>query len=239
MNTVLIVFLVLVIIIAIYLAVQFYNPFYLVKNSTSLNIIDPKTYNAVQPIIPVDKIENPSSVRYFYEGWFYINENSAVNTDNVLFNRGDEFVVSLKGSTLNLYVNTKSGGGTGVNSAGILDTTGITPLASINNFPFQKWAQLVINVDGVLVDIYIDGKFVKNVQSATSINTNSTDSIKYGNQYTLGHFTRFRRPPVNINPQGVWSSFMNGSGQSNSVSDRHVNLQFTKNSSVKYDQRLF
>jgi hypothetical protein len=238
MNAVLIVFLVLVIIIAIYLAIQFYNPFYLVKNSKSLNIIDPKTYNAVQPIIPVESIENPTSVRYFYEGWFYINENSAVNTENVLFNRGNAFVVSLKGSTLNLYVDTTSGGGSGVSSAGILDTSGITPLTSVNNFPFQKWTQLVLNVDGMMVDIYIDGKFVKNVKSS-SVGINSSDSIKYGNQYTLGHFTRFRRPSVNINPQGVWSSFMNGSGQSNSVSDRHVNLQFTKNSNVKYDQRLF
>ena len=239
MNIVLIVFLVFVIIFAIYLAVQVFNPFYLIKKSTSLNIIDPKTYNAVQPIIPADSLDDPLSVRYFYEGWFYINENTAVNTENVLFNREDSFVVSLKGSTLNIYVNTKSNGGAGVSSAGILDTKGISPLASVNNFPFQKWTQLVINVDGALVDIYIDGKFVKNVQSKTSINVNSSDSIKYGNQYTIGSFTRFRRPSTNINPQGVWSSFMNGSGQSNSVSNRHVNMQFTKNNSVKYDQRLF
>jgi hypothetical protein len=239
MNVVLIVFLVLVIIIAIYLTIQFYNPFYLIKKSTPLNVIDPKTYSAIQGIIPVDSIDNPTSVRYFYEGWFYINENSALNTENVLFNRGNDFVVSLKGSILNLYVNTQSSGGSGVNTAGILDTSGITPLTSINNFPFQKWVQLVINVEGMMVDIYIDGKFIKNVKSPVSIQTSSVDSIKYGNQYTVGYFTRFRRPAVNINPQSVWSSFMYGSGQSSSASDNHVNLQFVKNNSVKYDQRLF
>jgi hypothetical protein len=240
MNTVLIVFLALVIIIAIYLAIQFYNPFYLIKSVTSLNIVDPKTYNVVQPSIPITLLDNPSSVRYFYEGWFFINENSSVDTNNVLFNRGNNFIVTLKGSTLNLYVNTKRDSPiNSVNTAGILDTTDLTPLASINNFPFQKWAHLVINVDGSTVDIYIDGKFVKNVQSKTRINVNATDSITYGNQYTLGYFTKFRRPDTSINPQGVWSSYMKGSGQSNSVSGNHVNLQFTKNNSVRYDQRLF
>lgn len=241
MNIVLIIFLVLVIILAVYITIQIYNPLYLIKKSTSLNIIDKKTYNSTQQIVPIETLENPGSVRYFYEGWFYINENPAANTDNILFNRGSGFLVTLNGSTLNIYVNAIHASGPKVNNiTGVLDTTNLSPpLASVNNFPFQKWTQLVINVDGAMIDVYIDGKFVSNAKNNTAIQVNETDSISYGNQYTIGSVTRFRRPATNINPQGVWSSFMFGSGQRSSISDRHVNFQLTKNNSVKYDQRVF
>lgn len=241
MNTFLIIFLVLVIIIAIYITIQIYNPLYLIKKSTSLNNIDKKTYIPTPQIVPVETLENPGSIRYFYEGWFYINENPAANTDNILFNRGSSFVVTLNGSTLNIHVNATHASGPKVNNnTGVLDTSNLSPpLATVKNFPFQKWTQLVINVDGAMIDVYIDGKFVSNAKNSVPIVVNKTDSINYGNQYTIGNFTRFRRPATNINPQGVWSSFMFGSGQRASISDKHVNFQLTKNNNVKYDQRIF
>ena len=225
MNTVLIVFLVFVIILAIYLAVQFYNPSYLIQKSEKLN---------KQSTIKAETIDNPGSNRYFYEGWFFINTNAPVHTANVLYNRGKNFVVTLTGSTLNLYINTTNV----VDSSGILDTSGLTPLISVPNFPFQKWCQLVINVDGKVVDLYIDGKFVQNIQSPTQISTNTTDDITYGNQYTVGHVARFRRPAESINPQGVWASYMNGSGQDYSLTSYHLNAQITKNKRVTTDQRI-
>lgn len=237
MNTVLIIFLVLVIIIAISLAIQFYNPNYLIRQSTSL--VAP---NGTQSTILAKSIESPGSTRYFYEGWFFINSNQPIQTENVLFNRGNNFVVTLNGSTLNVYVNNNDTSSS-VSSGGVLDlTTGsktITRLASIHNFPFQKWAQLVINVDGQIIDIYIDGKFVQSVKSDKPILINADDTIAYGNQYTLGSFTKFRRPARSINPQGVWSSYMIGSGQNTSISTSHLNLQLTKDKSVVLDQRLF
>jgi len=237
MNTVLIIFLVLVIIIAIYIAVQYFNPNYLINKPASLNLSSASP-NRTQ--ISASSFDDPGSSRYFYEGWIFINGNMPVQTENVLFNRGNNFVVSLLGSTLNIYVNTMINGGSGVSSVGILDTTkGIKPLVSINNFPFQKWAQLVINVDGNIVDTYIDGKFVQSQTNSTVINVNMKDPITYGNQHTLGYITRFRRPSSGINPQGVWNSYMSGSGQNMSISSSHLNLQVTKNKMVKVDQRLF
>ena len=243
MNTVLIVFLLLVIIVSIYLAVQVFNPSYLIRDSVSLNIMPEKTTtNAVQNEISVKKIDNPGSNRYFYEGWFYINENAPIKTTNVLFNRGGDFVVALTGSTLNVYVNAKGDDSTSkVSSAGVLDTSGLNDkslVTSIPNFPFQKWCQLVINVDGSVVDLYIDGKFVKNVKRNSPIGTDNSTPITYGNQYTIGHITRFRRPATSINPQGVWSSYMQGSGQNYSLTNYHVNAQLTKNKEVRVDQRL-
>lgn len=236
MNTILIIFLVLVIMVAISLAIQFYNPNYLIRKSTPLN-----KPSGSQSTILVTSIDNPGSIRYFYEGWFFINANQPVQTENVLFNRGNNFVVTLKGSTLNLYVNNNDTNST-VSSEGVLDVSSNTPitrLASIHNFPFQKWTQIVINVDGQMIDIYIDGKFVQNVQSENPIVTNIADPITYGNQYTIGFLTKFRRPVKSINPQGVWSSYMMGSGQNNSISNDHLNVQLTKNNTILINQRLF
>lgn len=243
MNTVLIVFLVLVIIVSIYFAVQVFNPSYLIRDSVSLNIMpENSTTSAVQHEIAIKRIDNPGSNRYFYEGWFYIKENAPIKTANVLFNRGDDFVVVLTGSTLNVYVNTKVGDSQSkISSAGVLDTSGLDDkslVASIPNFPFQKWCQLVINVDGMVLDLYIDGKFVKNAKRNSPIGTDKTTPITYGNQYTVGNVTRFRRPATSINPQGVWSSYMQGSGQNYSLTNYHVNAQLTKNKDIRVDQRL-
>ena len=243
MNVVLIVFLVSVILIAIYVVAQIYNPSFLIHDARSLNIMDKdkgkgRDYtNAVQPNISIENIDDPGSVRYFYEGWFFIDTNEPVKSCNILFNRGSNFIAALTGSTLNIYVNvdqTKNK----VNPNGTMDASGLTPLLSVQNFPFQKWCQLVINVDGTTVDLYIDGKFVQTVNSQNQINTNAVDTISYGNQYTIGHFTRFRRPASSINPQGVWSSYMNGSGQNYSISNYHVNALITKNSQTRIKQRI-
>jgi len=109
---------------------------------------------------------------------------------------------------------------------------------SVHNFPFQKWCLLVINVDGTMMDLYIDGKFVQNTQMSMPIGVNTTDNITYGNQYTVGKVVRFRRPATVINPQGVWSDYMLGSGQNYSVSNYHLNAQVLKDKRVTLDQRL-
>jgi archaellum component FlaG (FlaF/FlaG flagellin family) len=231
MNSVLIVFLVAVILIAILVIAQIYNPSFLIQDSRSLRI----DKDGVQQNISIENIDNPGSVRYFYEGWFFIDANEPVKSCNILFNRGSNFIASLTGSTLNIYVNVDK---SKVKPNGTVDASGLTPLLTVQNFPFQKWCHLVINVDGTTVDLYIDGKFVKNTNSQSQINTNNTDPISYGNIYTLGHFTRFRRVASSINPQGVWSSYMNGSGQGYSISNYHVNAQITKNKQTRIDQRL-
>ena len=139
---------------------------------------------------------------------------------------------------MNLFVNAPDS--TKINDAGVFDlgSSGIKPLVSIPNFPFQKWTQLVINVEGQSVDFYIDGKFIQNAKNTDLINTSTTDPIHYANQYTTGRLTRFRRQAISINPQSVWNSYMMGSGQNMSLTNYHVNMQVTKNKEVRVDQRL-
>lgn len=232
MNSILILFLVIIIIIAIWWAAVYFNPDYLIRGSEKLN-----TGSSPQTSIETKKLDNPGSSRYYYEGWFFIIGNQKVAQDNVLFNRGGDFVVALQGSTLNIYINASDDK---VNSTtGSFNPSGTTKLTSIPNFPFQKWAQLVINVDGLSVDIYVDGRFVKNVLSKTVISSNANKPITYGNKYTLGNVARFRRPAESINPQGVWNHYMMGSGQNQSLTNYHLNAIITKHQRPTVDQRLF
>jgi len=242
MNTVLILFLTVIIIIAFYLATVFYNPNYLIRSSAPLNILNPTNPGtSKQSVIELQNIDYPGSVRYYYAAWIFIHSNDPVHTQNVIFNRGNNFVVTLAGSTLNIFANNNPNSDSKVSDSGVLDLGGkpISLLASIPNFPFQKWAQFVINVDGMSIDVYVDGKFVQNVKSPSTIITNEKDSITYGNKHTIGHITRFKRPAESINPQGVWSDYMIGSGQNQSVTDYHVNARIKKNSQVRTEQRLF
>jgi hypothetical protein len=94
-------------------------------------------------------------------------------------------------------------------------------------------------VDGMTVDVYLDGKLVKTAKNSVPVGVNASDSIKYGNKFTVGDVARFRRPAENTNPQKVWNSFMMGSGQSLTASDYHLNAQLTKNRQVRVNQRLF
>jgi hypothetical protein len=144
-------------------------------------------------------------------------------------------VVALVGSSLNVYIKPTNE----VSDKGVFDLSNdIKPIISIPNFPFQKWAFLVINVDGKTIDLYIDGKFVQTATATAFSGGDKEDELKYGNQYTLGNITRFKRVASSINPQGVWSDYMLGSGQGYSISNYHVNAQITKNKQVTVDQRL-
>lgn len=233
MNAALIVFLAIIILLALYLVSVVFSLDYLIQSSKKLN--PPGT-------IISSALDEPASSRYFYEAWIFIHTNVPVNQENILFNRGTEFVVTLKGSTLNIFAPTVSSGAT-INNKGVFipdsNDAGNNKIASIPNFTYQKWTQLVVNVDGAQVDLYVDGKFLQSVRSSSPIGSTPTHDINYGNYFVDGKIARFRRPAKSINPQGVWQSYQRGSGESDSVSDYHVNVAVTKNKQPKFEKRLF
>jgi len=233
MNTILIAFLAIVIIVTIVYAVSYATADYLITDATSLHFGE-KTADE-RPTIKSTLLDNPGSSRYYYAGWFFINSNQKIEQENILFNRGNDFVVTLKSSTLNLYVN----GGTVDDTKGVIDPTNAAKLISVPDFPFQRWAQLVINVDGMSVDLYIDGKFVQSATHSKTINSSADNAISYGNKFIIAKVARFKRPAENINPQGVWNEFMKGSGQGQSMTNYHLNAIVTKKERQTMNKRVF
>lgn len=200
-------------------------------------------------IIPASKLDNPASSRYYFEGWFFVDNNFPVDKENILFRRGNDLVIALKGSQLTLYANTskKTSGGTYYDSASPLttinadnqlrpvdddSTLGSFRLPITTAFPFQKWAYLVVHCDGNVVDIYLDGKMVAS-QQKHAIKFSKEDDVTIGNKHTDGRAALFNYVADNITPQEVWSRYMYNSITGNANSSYKVSVDVLRNNSVK------
>lgn len=229
--------LLLVIIFALYYASMYFNLDYILKKAIPLKQTTRYTINSKE-------FDAPSSIRYYYEAWILINANMPIDKEHVLFNRGVNFVVCLKGSTLTIYCepDTPASGTTAgtISSSGVyVAGTSTMSFEVTKQFPFQKWAHLLLNVDGRTIDAYVDGKLIRSTTVDKTMKIVDTESITIGNSYTEGKITRFRRSGGSISPQGVYNSYMIGSGESMSASDYGIKIGFMKNDSVRREIKLF
>lgn len=224
MNPISILILLIIVGLLIYVYYTF-NPNYMID---AKDLKDMQTFSS-------DKIDVPSSNRYCYEGWFNVINNFPPDKPNVLFHRADKFVLYMQQSKLALAINGRatvdaSGRGTMVPGSG--DEIVVT-----NAYPFQKWAYIVVNVDGNNVDVYLDGRLV--AHKIVNIEFTSTDSLVVGNGFMDGRVAHFNRYGFNMNPQDVWSKYMYGSGQNDSASNYHVKVGVLKNNVQTRDFKLF
>ena len=191
-------------------------------------------------------LELPGSGRYYYDGWFYVSANFPPNQRNVLFRRDNDLVVSLQGSKLQLWTNI-----TGADK--IVDASGVIPAATAAPtdasmvlditpaFPYQKWVYLVINVDGITLDVYLEGKLVANKTMTGPIKVTLVDNseLVVGNKFTDGKVSMFNRVTQNINPQQVWAKYVANSAQNASPSTYHVNVDLMNNNAVKSSYNVY
>jgi hypothetical protein len=211
-----------------------------------------------KPQYPIgsDQVLDPASLRYFYDGWLRVDSNH--DTRNyVMFNQGHEFVVTLNQHKLQLQSSYPSDKKDAVNADGIYDDPKATVVVNITpNFPFQTWVYLCINVDGNTVDTYLNGKLVNSIADVRKvivptgtakstldfsqfsyIITANPAPVKVGNATTPGGLAKFRRNPGNIDPQTVWNTYIQGSGQDKSMTgastDYHTKVSLLRNNKVQ------
>lgn len=228
MNIFIIGILLLIIIFVLYYASMYYNLDYIIKKAIPLK-------QTSRYVINTKEFDAPASIRYYYEAWLFVNSNMPVDKYQVLFNRGTDFVVSLRGSTLYVHV----GGGTIAADGTYVPAANPLVFEVTKQFPFQKWAHLVLNVDGRTIDAYVDGKLIRSKVMDGNMPITDTEPIVIGNSMTEGKITRFRRSGGSISPQGVYNSYMVGSGESTSASDYHVKIGVLKNDTVRREITLF
>jgi hypothetical protein len=242
MNTVIAIVLFLITLIALYKLYYTVNPDVLNKDGALIQL-----KRSPQLEIDISELEDPSGVRYFYDGWLIIKEVQSENVSHIIFNRGKDFIVSLKGHVLSIV---------GVKNKIDIDTsTGTYKENNIaykiidiaTNLPFQKMVHFCINVDSNKMDIYLNGKIVKSVngtEKGIDFNTfEKPNSISVGSKYISGGLARFRREPGNIDPPSVWANYMIGAGVStldeNTSSDYHAKLDITKNNKPRKTIQIF
>jgi len=160
MNTVISIILFLIILIALYQVYFYVNPQLLVDDSV-INL------NRVSPLdITISTEEEPTSVRYFYDGWVRINQVQNNQHNLILFSRNSTspFVVSLKGHNFSIYELRDAAKINATNDGTWVDVSSTTITTISPNLPFQKWVYFCINVDGNQIDTYLDGKLVTSVK---------------------------------------------------------------------------
>lgn len=188
---------------------------YLFMSSIIINKpIDLKSPSGSRLSYAAARMKTPNSTRYYYECWVFVESNFPTDSSNVIFNRGNYLSLVLTGSTLSLYTNGSVNNATGIYD--ISKPSGGAPGAEIakitTSFPFQKWVQIIISVDGNLVDIYLDGKLIKTFTGA-NIATDSTTDITVGNKFTVGKLNQFSYWPNTMDPQTAWNKYIQGNGQ--------------------------
>lgn len=176
------------------------------------------------------------STNFAYSVWFYINDwNYRYGEPKVIFGRMGAMSSTGQGSvpgvdgldpcpavvlgavennlaiSLGCYPGadqepTTTGGNTIVHTCGV------------SNIPIQKWVNLIMNVYGRSMDIYIDGKLVRTclLPGVASVNNNANIYVT-----PLGGFdgstSKLQYYPNSINPQDAWNIYSKGYGSMSSM----------------------
>ena len=210
--------------IAIILAIVVILLFYILYRFFMLKSTELTSTASLLEQNPKISIENkPTSTRYSYGIWIYVNEWDPTIT-KVIFERENNVKLYLDKMSPTLKCDIAM-------SASDPETVNIT-----DNFPLQKWTHLIVNADNQYFDFYLDGKLIKSVR-AHAENSIPKQPLK-NTQMTLGdgaafdaHVTRFYHWNQPIDPHTAWKTYMAGNGQStltNSIGSYGVNLHVLK-----------
>ena len=193
--------------------------------------------NATNPPITINK---PGGLRYAYGIWIYVNSWDSTN-EKTIFERE---------SNIRLYLDANSP----ILKCGI--TTGaatdpVVPVTITDNFPLQKWVYIVVSVDGQYIDTYLDGKLVKSARMVTTVSQVDYFPIVDSSKLMIlgsanlwdAHVSKFTHWTEPIDPATVWSNYMSGNGQNNSlsnaVSSYGVDFTVLKDNVAQSNYRLF
>jgi hypothetical protein len=188
----------------------------LIKNATYL-----KDSSRTELDITWDKLASPGANRYHYEGWLYLKSKPSTSEYKSILCRGakashNQFILGLNGQELNIYANKDV-------SSGAMSSEPATKVVTITkNFPLQKWVYFVINVNGSSKSIscYLNGKLV----TSTRVSAGLTNQLKIfqpemratlsigGTNSAEAYITKFKRDPVELSPDEVWNTYLEGNG---------------------------
>ena len=170
-------------------------------------------------------LSNPSSSRYSYSIWIYVNSLG-----------GDTNIFEINDGTdkYRFYLKAYTDGSLKY----LLRDNGDVEKIITPNFPLQKWVCVIISVDGNVIDLYLDGKLVKSQKSNGDTKKPTEGSII---TYTASdiYIAEHKRVPNPTDPQTAWDTYMAGNGGSyisNSFASYGANLILTKD---QVDQKKF
>jgi len=196
------------------------------------------TSNAnLNTMVPGIKVNNPQATRYAYGLWVYVNTwNTSV--DHTIFNRFNNIKLYLDRQAPTLKCDIT------------LTDKSVKTVVITDNFPLQKWCNILISVDNQFVDAYLDGKLISSSKALMTNISNGVQTMLTVNQppdvntlmYVgnapstngwdayVSKFQQWSSGPVD--PQTAWSYYMDGNGSnivSSTLGNYGINVQLLKN----------
>jgi len=237
MNTV-VIGLGIVIVILIYILYSYFSNLSNTLNpSASLNT----------PVPAVTSINSPSSTRYAYGTWIFINSWDPSVPHTIFF----------RDRNLNVYLDKTPALKVQVFMGPSAGGKWSDPITVTNSFPLQKWAHVIVSMDNEFADIYLDGKLLTSHKFIDANNnrpsTPSKDASSAGTPVYIGnpppvtsapaqnpagqtydaYVTKFKRWDQGpVDPQTAWNTYMEGNGTSSilgSLGAYGINLTVLKN----------
>lgn len=205
------------IIIIIVIIILYYLFSWLFSTSTQLTTL--QNANLKQTIISNTLKNNNNTSNFAYSTWFYVDDwNYRFGEEKMLLLRAKNlndpgFGIMLGAMQNNIEVDVKCYPQN--QSTGILGKNSIIHKCSVDNFPLQKWVNLIVSVYGRTMDIYIDGKLVRTCVLPGVARIDPTDNIivtPFGGFH--GYTGNFQYWSNALNPQQAYNIYKDGYGGS-------------------------
>ena len=211
---------------------------YIYYNTTSNTLSSTASLKVVNPSIT--SISEPTSTRYAYGIWVYVNSWNNNNINKVIFSRSNNISVYLTPSspTLNCDVTMSN------NTTKTIQIT--------DNFPLQRWVYVIVSLDNQYLDCYLDGKLVKSSRLYSTYaggtiipatpGSSTTSPIVLGSSTpfdaVISKFTRWTTP---MDPATAWSTYLSSNSSSffGSLRSYGASLNILKDNSSYANLQLF
>jgi len=211
---------------------------YLVINLLSKpSKLSPMSKGNVAKSISSQKLKNSGNTTdYTYSLWFYVDDwNYKFGQDKILWRRTDDSdqpspSVTLGGMENDITIH--------MGCYPTKDTTSQPNVhtCKINNFPIQKWVNLVISLQGEILDVYVDGKLHKTcVLDGVPKSSSGSDVHLTPNGGFSGFTSNFQYWDKGSNPQEAYNIYRNGYGGGilgNAFNKYKLRVQFLNDNNV-------
>jgi hypothetical protein len=113
---------------------------------------------------------------------------------------------------------------------------GSNHISITDKFPLQRWEHIIINVDNNLVEIYLDGKLLRSVKSASPIPTPTVDSVLSFGKGDM-YIAKFNRNLFTIDQTTAFNNYIGGNNGLR-LTNYTISFDFLKNSKTSYNYQL-
>ena len=155
-------------------------------------------------------LSSPTSSRYSFSLWLYMDTlNDGPITDIINITTSS---TATPGNFFKLYLDNAAALYYKISDKNNVDSTNLI----MTNCPLQKWVNIVVSVDGKIVDLYYDGKLIRSQQLTNPPKQTTSDfTISYGDckdSLCKGYIAKFERIPKAMDPSTAWTKYMEGNG---------------------------